>query len=305
MGLKKHIVSIDDDESILSLTEAILSEDFQVTTFHDAERALTSLTSIFPDLILCDINMPGLDGYEVHQAIREIASLQGVPFIYVTGLSDRKHFRKGMNRGADDYLTKPFSPAELKETVMARLQRAQNLRQEDLEIISLGGVVVTAGGKILEYEAKKVIELLLYMLSKHNRVIWRELFAELWWEVVNDNAVHVLVGRARKTFAGLAEFVIEGEIMDLVLHRPYYWDAHTFETEAKQSLETSDFVAIEKSIQLYKGAFLKDFDSPWSNAQRDYYEGLYVQLLEASIQLAPNESAQQIAKQRLESFYSD
>ncbi len=305
MKIKKHIVSIDDEDNILVLIGAILSQDFDLTTFNDTTKALELAPTLKPDLIICDINMPGLDGFEIHQAFREIPGLRGVPFIYLTGLADREHFRKGMNQGADDYLTKPFTADELKEVVNIRLQRAEHLREDECEIKSLGSVAVTAEGKILEYEAKKVIELLLYLLTKGKRVVWRDLFNDLWWEEVNDNSVHVLLGRARKTFEGLAEFVIEDDMLQLHLSRPYIWDAQGFETEAKAALETKNGSTIEKSIQLYKGPFLKDFDSPWSNTQRDYYEDLYVKLLELSIAIASSETQRHLAQKRLDTFWNE
>ena len=302
-SINKQIVSIDDDMSILTLIHTVLSEDFQVTTFNDTHQALESLPGLKPDLIICDINMPGLDGFEIHQAVRDIPSLRSVPFIYLTGLSDREYFRKGMNQGADDYLTKPFTPDELRDVVNIRLQRKESLRENDWDIMSLGGVAVTSAGQVLGYEAKKVIELLLYLITKGEAVIWRDLFSDLWWEVVNDNGVHVLVGRARKTFEGLAEFVIEGDTLHLKLLKPYTWDARVFETEANTALSTNDFNFVEKAIGLYKGPFLKDFDSPWSNTQRDYYEMLYVKLLELSITTAPTQAQKQTAQKRLESFW--
>jgi two-component SAPR family response regulator len=183
------------------------------------------------------------------------------------------------------------------------LQRAESLRENDWEILSLGGVAVTVAGQVLEYEAKKVIELLLYLMTKGESVIWRELFTDLWWDVVNDNAVHVLVGRARKAFEGLAEFIIEGDLLRLKLLKPCTWDARVFEKEANTALSSNEFNLIEKAIRIYKGPFLKDFDSSWSNDQRSHYETLYAKLLELSVSMAPTKAQKQIAKKRLESFW--
>jgi two-component SAPR family response regulator len=300
---RKHIVSIDDEATILALVQVILQDDYQVTIFDDTQKALEVIPKIQPDLIICDVNMPSRDGFEIHSFFRTLPNLRSVPFIYLTGLSDRDHFRKGMNLGADDYLTKPFTPEELKEAVRTRLLRTHSLREDDWEITSLGGVEVTAKGKILEYEAKKVIELLLYLMTKSGSVVWRELFSDLWGDVVNDNSVHVLLGRARRAFEGLAEFVIDGDTLNLSLSKPYVWDAQVFENEAKIALENKNPTQVEKAIQIYKGPFLKTFESPWSNTQRDYYEGLYVRLLEASISVAPTDALRQVATKRLDNFW--
>ena len=300
---RKHIVSIDDEAHILALVQVILQDEYQVTTFNDTHKALEFLPKLQPDLIICDVNMPGQDGFEIHSFLRTILTLRSVPFIYLTGLADREYFRRGMNLGADDYLTKPFTVTELKDAVRTRLQRTQGLREDEWEITTLGGLAVTKAGQILEYEAKKVIELLLYLITKGGSVVWRDLFSDLWWESVNDNSVHVLLGRARKTFDGFAEFVIEAGNLNLRVSKSYVWDAQLFETEAKAALETQSNLQLEKAIQIYKGSFLSGFESPWSNDQRDYYEGLYVRLLETGIELAPTEVLRQVAVKRLNSFW--
>jgi two-component SAPR family response regulator len=305
MSTRQRIVSIDDEDHILALVRAVLSDDFEVTTFNDTSIALESIPNLKPDLILCDVNMPERDGFEIHQTLREIPALRAVPFIYLTGLMDKENFRKGMNQGADDYLTKPFTPAELKEAIRVRLERTEGLRDSELTIISLGSVGVRVEGRMLEYEAKKVMELFLYLITHGGSVVWLDLFNDLWWEDVNDNAIHVVLTRARKTFEGLAEFVLEKETLQLHMDRPYQWDAQMFETEAKAALEQKDLNGIEKSIQLYKGSFLKDFDSPWSNKRRDDYEDLYVRLLGTSLELANNELQQQAAQKRLDDFLKE
>lgn len=302
MSTKRHVVSIDDEEHILTLIRAVLSDDFHVTTFNDTYKALETLPGLKPDIILCDITMPHHDGFEMHQALREIPHLRGVPFIYLTALGDRDNFRKGMNQGADDYLTKPFTPSELRDVVATRLERAEHLREEVLDIVSLGGASASYGGRILEYEAKKVLELLIYLIAKGKQVIWHDLFNDLWWKDVNDNAVHVLLGRARKALEGLAEFHIEGDALTLSLARPYKWDAYDFEIAGNAALKTKELLAIERSIQMYKGPFLKDFDSPWCNECREFYESIYVQLLEAAIQTSQDTLQRTMAQKRLDDF---
>lgn len=78
-----------------------------------------------PDLILCDVMMPKMDGHEVLQLLREDSSIAGTPFIFLTARGEKSDFREGMNLGADDYLTKPVSADELLGTIAARLEREQ------------------------------------------------------------------------------------------------------------------------------------------------------------------------------------
>jgi len=83
-----------------------------------------------PDLILCDVRMPGMDGYRTLAAIREVPSLATTPFIFLTAATEKSDVRRGMARGADDYLTKPFTPEELLEAVATRLAKQVEMKCE-------------------------------------------------------------------------------------------------------------------------------------------------------------------------------
>jgi twitching motility two-component system response regulator PilG len=116
------IVCIDDSESMLSIISSYLgSEDFQVTLIQDSMRALMKITSIRPNLILLDIGMPNVDGYQLCTLIRKSSSLKDIPIVMVTGskgLIDRARARLA---GATDYLTKPFVQADLLKMIMRHL----------------------------------------------------------------------------------------------------------------------------------------------------------------------------------------
>ncbi|MDZ7703730.1 MAG: response regulator [Trueperaceae bacterium] len=124
------ILAIDDEPFALRLVEDILASRYEVVSFGSAHDALRALgRGLEPSLILCDVSMPDLDGFTFHRLLRRNRALRGVPFIYLTALDDYDFFRRGMNLGADDYLTKPFSRAELLDTVATRLARQAALRQ--------------------------------------------------------------------------------------------------------------------------------------------------------------------------------
>ena len=302
---KKHIVSIDDEGFILKLVKAVLDTEYELTTFQDAKTALEAFdTGLRADLIICDINMPQIDGFEFHERVRQILELKGVPFVYLTALNDRRNFRQGMLQGADDYLTKPFTPEELRAAVAARFQRSESLREEEstLKILSLGGAGVSALGTYLQYEAKKVIALLLYLITHDGKVPLRIIPGDLWHEEVGENNIHVLINRARKTFDGYVRFPVQGDVLTLELLVTYDWDAEDFEKAAKLGQRSKSFADVEKAIQLYKGMFLPGFDAPWADQQRSYYDTLFLALLELSIELAPNEAAHQRSSSRLEAF---
>jgi two-component SAPR family response regulator len=308
-SIKPLIVSIDDEVNILKLVHLMLSSQYQVVVFSEAEKAVKALESMRPDLIICDITMPSMDGFELHSLLRARETLRGVPFIYLTALAEREMMRKGMLQGADDYLLKPFTADELREAVRARLERTRTLRvevpaqNETWNIYSLGGVGIEADGRLRDFsENKKVLELFLYLVSNSNRAARGDVLKCLWWEPVEDSTLDVLLNRARKTFDGLAEISSRLETVTLTILRPYLWDAEVFERLAKEALSSKDGRAIERALQQSKGGFLTDFFSPWSEEQRDHYEGLYVKLLESAVEVASTETLRNNARQRLRAY---
>lgn len=308
-SLKPLIVSIDDETNILKLVQGMLGSQYQVIVFSEAEKAVKALESLRPDLIICDITMPSMDGFEVHALLREREKLRGVPFIYLTALGEREMVRKGMLQGADDYLIKPFTADELKEAVRARLERTQTLRveppirSETWTLYSLGGVGIEADGRLRDFsDNKKVLELFLYLVSNGNKAPRGDVLKCLWWEAVEASTLDVLLSRARKTFDSLADISSRLETVTLTVLRPYLWDADIFERLAKEALANKDETAIERALQQSKGSFLMDFFSPWSEEQRDHYEGLYVKLLEAAAKVASTETLRKNARQRLQAY---
>ncbi|MCW6051748.1 EAL domain-containing response regulator [Lyngbya sp. CCAP 1446/10] len=120
----KKILVIEDDrvirENILKLLKA---EGFDVTGAENGALGLNAAVSSLPDVILCDVMMPELDGYGVLVALRSHPVTATVPFVFLTGKADRSEVRQGMELGADDYLTKPFTKAELVGAISSRLKK--------------------------------------------------------------------------------------------------------------------------------------------------------------------------------------
>ena len=118
------ILIIEDDPSFRSMMETVLQmEGFAVRTAPDGPSGLALLREKRPDLILCDIMMPGMDGHSVLDALKVDKTLADIPFIFVTALAERAEVRRGMSAGADDYLPKPFSAQELLSAVSGRIRR--------------------------------------------------------------------------------------------------------------------------------------------------------------------------------------
>lgn len=304
---KTLIVSIDDDNNTLKLIAAILKKDYEVVSFDNGEVALSELRNgLEPALIICDIDMPVLNGYGVKEKLANNAKLRSIPFIFLTALDSHQDFRKGMMQGADDYLTKPFSPTDLLEALETRLGRTQEFREKTiLNIYTLGGIGVEANGRFLSYDAKKVIELLVYLIVNQSAVPLHIIQPSLWRDYVVDNSLHVLTNRARKTYEGLAEFVVEDDILFLKMLVDYTWDAQDFEYQAQKALRESDFSVVAEAGLLYKGIFLPDFNSLWSERRRAYYDSLYFKLLEKELELATSKTDIDVAQAKLDFYLGD
>ena len=109
-----RILVVDDNPQIARLVQFRLSrEGHEVVVVHSGQGALDSAGASPPDLIILDIMMPGMDGYEVLRTLKGHADLAGIPVILLSGLGEEHHIVQGLRSGAQDYLTKPFSPAEL------------------------------------------------------------------------------------------------------------------------------------------------------------------------------------------------
>ncbi len=127
----KSILVIDDTEDIRILIASVLTNyGFTVREAPTGQLGVQMIAEEKPDLVICDVNMPAMSGYETLAAIRESSQTATIPFILMTGLVSRDGFRRGMVSGADDYLVKPFTADELIEAVMSRLVRQSEVQLE-------------------------------------------------------------------------------------------------------------------------------------------------------------------------------
>jgi diguanylate cyclase (GGDEF)-like protein len=124
------ILVIEDERAIrLNLLKLLGAEGFQAIVAENGIKGVQLAQTEQPDLIICDIMMPELDGYGVLSALQQNPNTATIPFIFLTAKGDRSDWRQGMNLGADDYLTKPFTRAELLEAIASRLQKQVSLTQ--------------------------------------------------------------------------------------------------------------------------------------------------------------------------------
>ncbi|MCC5664187.1 EAL domain-containing response regulator [Nostoc sp. CHAB 5784] len=124
------ILIIEDEEAVReNLLDLLEAEDFETIAAANGRIGVHLAISEVPDLILCDMMMPQLDGYGVLTALRQDPSTATIPFIFLTAKSAKSDFRQGMNMGADDYITKPFTRAELLSAIMNRLEKYATLKK--------------------------------------------------------------------------------------------------------------------------------------------------------------------------------
>jgi CRP/FNR family transcriptional regulator, cyclic AMP receptor protein len=145
----KKILLIEDNDDIRENTAEILElANYNVTTAANGKNGVELALKHQPDLIICDIMMPELDGYGVLHAIHKNETIKNTPFIFLTAKTERNDLRKGMDLGADDYITKPFSGTELLNAIDGRLKKIDLLKKEfSSDLTGLEKLIATSSGK--------------------------------------------------------------------------------------------------------------------------------------------------------------
>ncbi|WP_372916719.1 response regulator [Salegentibacter sp.] len=130
----KKILLIEDDVTVRENTAEILElSDFEVVTASDGKQGIEKAKSELPNIIVCDIMMPEMDGYDVLTELSKIPETSGIPFIFLSAKTEHKDVRRGMDLGADDYLTKPFEESDLLSAIESRLAKVQILKSDKSE----------------------------------------------------------------------------------------------------------------------------------------------------------------------------
>jgi DNA-binding response OmpR family regulator len=179
-----RILAVEDDERIRAAVKlALEDEGWTVAEAATGEDALTQFQGEPADVVLIDIMLPGIDGFEVCRSIRRTSD---VPIVMVTARADTHDVVAGLEAGADDYLTKPFAPKELSARIRALLRRARtsevsspHLRFGDLEIVPEEGVVRRNGRDV--HLTKTEFRVLVELAQSPGRVFSREVLLERIW----------------------------------------------------------------------------------------------------------------------------
>ena len=127
--MKKILVIEDEPEMRRNIATLLRFKDYEPVTAENGRVGLDMARREEPDLILCDVTMPDLDGFAVLQALRAESALALIPFIFLTAKGEKEDLRNGMNLGADDYLTKPVGNDDLVRAIEIRLHRAEQQEQ--------------------------------------------------------------------------------------------------------------------------------------------------------------------------------
>ena len=138
----KIILVIEDEGDIReNIEEILLLEDFRVMTAENGRLGVELAKKKIPDLVICDIMMPELDGYDVLTELQKESVTAAIPFIFLTAKADRKNWRRGIELGADDYLTKPFTPKELLKAISTRFAKQNTITKtykQQVELLGTG-----------------------------------------------------------------------------------------------------------------------------------------------------------------------
>ncbi len=204
--MRPRILVVEDEEAIMTLLVYNLKkEDFDVRTTGDGEEALYMVEEAKPDLILLDWMLPSLSGVEVCSRLRKNEDTRGIPIIMLTARGEEADLVTGLVRGADDYITKPFSPRELIARIRAVLRRTRPVLEE--KMLEYGGIILDIARHKVTYKNKplylgpKEFRLLCHLMEHPGRVFTREQLLDAVWgqdSFVESRTVDVHIRRVRK-----------------------------------------------------------------------------------------------------------
>ncbi|MCK4655000.1 MAG: response regulator [Candidatus Cloacimonetes bacterium] len=215
--VKKLIAIVDDELDILDLVAINLEKSgFQTAKFEDASGLLNFLESEIPDLIVLDLMLPDIDGFDVCKNLKKNDRFSSIPIIMLTAKGEETDRILGLEFGADDYIVKPFSPRELVARVKAVLRRSDS-KQQEKEVLIVGKILKINTNKFEVYVEDKKIDLtstefnLLKLLTK--RIGWvysrNQILDHLWGndKIVIDRTVDVHIKNLREKLGPAGKFI--------------------------------------------------------------------------------------------------
>lgn len=211
--MKKRILIVEDDKSISELQKDYLEmSGYDVTCVFDGETGFDYIKNIKFDLIILDLMLPGKDGFDI---LREVADTKQIPILVVSAKSDEVYKIKGLNLGADDYITKPFSMGELVARVNSHIKTYEKINNNsDKKLIKVGLLSIDKEDYRVFVDEKEIFltqkefELLLFLAENPNRVFSKEeLFEKIWgYDALSDTTtITVHIARIREKLQANSE----------------------------------------------------------------------------------------------------
>ncbi|MGB9181342.1 MAG: response regulator transcription factor [Pyrinomonadaceae bacterium] len=209
--MSKRLLVVDDEPNLLRAVEACLrAEGFEVTTARSSREALVRIAQTIPDLIVSDIRMPGMDGYQFAQQLRASSRTALVPVIFLTAKDETADRIEGFRAGVDAYLTKPFEPDELVAVIRSILSRVERTHAEIARLVGPSSAADAQPAfqdeELTEAEAR-IAEAVARGLS--NKEIAAEL--EISVRTVENHISHILDKKRFSNRVEIARYVIERE----------------------------------------------------------------------------------------------
>ena len=215
--MEPNIIVVEDDPAIQEMLRySLVQAGFGVRLASSAEEGLTAVRQVLPDVLLVDLMLPGMSGTTLLRQIRQDPRTREIPTIMVTARADEADRVAGLETGADDYVTKPFSPRELVARIRAVLRR--RAPQHSGEVLEVGGLRLDPTAHTVNYRGKAIdlgpteFKLLQYLLAHPGRVFSRQqLLNGVWGDhrFIEERTVDVYVRRLRAGLGPEAERLVE------------------------------------------------------------------------------------------------
>jgi len=259
----KTIVLIEDNLEVRENTAEILElANYKVVTAENGKKGVDLAKQILPDLIICDIMMPELDGYGVLHVLSKFPETAKIPFIFLSAKTEKTDIRKGMNLGADDYLTKPFDDVELLDTVEIRLKKNELFRGDsNITLAHIGEIANEARG--LEELEELISDKLRITKFKKKQILYAE-------GSLSNALFFVVKGKVKsfKTNSDGREYIVglhkDGDFigyMSLIEESQYNDSAMTMEESELCIIPKKEFFALLYSNKEIAKKFIKMLSS--------------------------------------------
>lgn len=213
--MDKCIYIIDDEKDILNLLKFILTEEgYNVQCFSSGEDALRSIEINKPDLILLDLMLPGISGFEICKKIKNNPNLWNIPVIVISSRTDEFDIVTGITLGCDDYLTKPFSERILLAKIKAFFEKEERQSAEKSSLIKFKDLIIDPDkfeliikGRIINLTPTE-FKVFCFLVKNKGRVFSREQIFDANYEYssyYSDRSIDILIGRIRKKIGSYAK----------------------------------------------------------------------------------------------------